>query len=68
MKPVTRRRFISSSQTTATIAAGSAVLGFPRLARSQSSGDQIVLALIGAGGRAANHAAACPSCRGVEFN
>ena len=65
---ITRRDFIKhSSQATAAIAAGSTVLGFPTIARAQSPGDQIVLALIGAGGRAAAHASGMSRLPGVEF-
>ena len=68
MNSLTRRRFIKhSSQTTAAIVAGSTVLGFPAITRAQSPGDQIVLALIGAGGRAAAHASGMSRLPGVEF-
>ena len=69
MKPITRRQFItSSSQATAVIAAGCAVLGFPTISRAQSPGDQIVLALIGAGGRASSLSAGMSRLPGVEFS
>ena len=68
MKPITRRRFIMHSFQAATaIAAGSGVLGFPTLATAQSPGDQLVLALIGAGGRAGSLAAGMSRLPGVEF-
>lgn len=68
MNSLTRRRFIKhSSQTTAAIVAGSTVLGFPAITKAQSPGDQIVLALIGAGGRAAAHASGMSRLPGVEF-
>ena len=67
-KPVTRRDFLATSgRTAATLAASSVLLTVPRLARSQSSGARIVLALIGAGGRAANHASGMAGLPGVEF-
>jgi hypothetical protein len=68
MNSINRRRFLASSgKATATMAAGSALLAFPRIARSQSEGNHIVLALIGAGGRAANHASGMSKLPGVEF-
>ncbi len=63
-----RRRFLqSSATTTAALAAGAAWLTAPRRARAQSPGDRIVLALIGAGGRASNHASGMSKLPGVEF-
>jgi hypothetical protein len=65
---ITRRRFLeSSSKTTGSLAAGAALLSVPQRARAQSPGDQIVLALIGAGGRGAVHATGMAQLPGVEF-
>lgn len=68
MNPITRRRFIAStSQTTAAITAGTAVIGFPAVLRSQGAGEPITLALIGAGGRGGSHASGMSRIPGVEF-
>jgi predicted dehydrogenase len=62
-----RRRFLSTSgRTTAALATGSAWLA-SRTARAQSPNDKVVLALIGAGGRAAAHASGMSKLPGVEF-
>jgi hypothetical protein len=66
--PITRRDFLATSgKTAATLAASSAAFSIPHLARSQSAEDPIVLALIGAGGRAAGHASGMSRLQGVEF-
>ncbi len=67
MKPITRRRFIVSASRTSAALAASSALPFPRRLRAQSPGDQIVLALIGAGGRASAHASGMARLPGVEF-
>ena len=68
LKSINRRRFLATSgQATATLAASATLLTIPRLARSQNPGDRIVLALIGAGGRAAGHASGMAGLPGVEF-
>ena len=67
-KSITRRRFLESSgKATASLAAGAALLSVPQRARAQSAGDQLVLALIGAGGRGAAHAMGMAQLPGVEF-
>ncbi len=69
-RSMSRRRFLArSSQTTVVLAAGSTLLTTPRPARAQAqaSRDRVVLALIGAGGRASNHAAGMSKLPGVEF-
>ena len=68
MNPVPRRQFIvNSTKAGASVAAGAAIAGFPSIVRSQSAGKPVVLALIGAGGRAASHAAGMSKLPGVEF-
>lgn len=63
-----RRRFIqSSATTTAALAAGSALFTSAQRVRAQSPGERIVLALIGAGGRASSHASGMSKLPGVEF-
>jgi len=65
---LSRRRFLATSgKATATLAASSALLTLPRIARSQSSSEPIVLALIGAGGRAGSHTSGMSKLPGVEF-
>ncbi|KAB2660709.1 MAG: Gfo/Idh/MocA family oxidoreductase [Verrucomicrobia bacterium] len=68
MIPISRRRFLETSgKTTATLAAGSALLALPRAARGEAPSNRVVLALVGAGGRAASHAAGMSALPGVEF-
>lgn len=68
MKFLSRRQFLETSgKTTASLAAGAGLLSTPRPARAQGAPDRVVLALIGAGGRAANHAAGMSALPGVEF-
>jgi predicted dehydrogenase len=67
-EPFSRRRFISKTGKSA-LAVGIApqLLHGQPASQAQSSGDRIVLALIGAGGRAASHAAGMSRLPGVEF-
>jgi predicted dehydrogenase len=62
---VTRRRFLTESGRTAVAAA--AVTTLRRAARAQSPANTIILALIGAGGRASSHASGFSKLPGVEF-
>jgi len=62
-----RRRFLGTSgRTTAALATGTGWLA-SRAARAQGANDKVVLALIGAGGRAAAHASGMSKLPGVEF-
>src|SRR5262249_50764345 len=48
LHPISRRRFLEQT------VAGAAVLGFPAILRSQSSGSRLNLVIIGCGGRGAS--------------
>ncbi len=62
-----RRRFLGTSgRTTAALATGAGWLA-SLSARAQSPSNKVVLALIGAGGRAAAHASGMSKLPGVEF-
>ncbi|MFM7818104.1 MAG: Gfo/Idh/MocA family protein, partial [Verrucomicrobiota bacterium] len=62
-----RRRFLGTSgRMTAALATGTGWLA-SRAARAQGANDKVVLALIGAGGRAAAHASGMSKLPGVEF-
>ncbi len=68
MNPIPRRQFIvGSAKATTAVASGAALLGFPSIARPQLAAKPVVLALIGAGGRAASHAAGMSQLPGVAF-
>ncbi|MEY3275597.1 MAG: hypothetical protein RL153_863 [Verrucomicrobiota bacterium] len=68
MNPIPRRQFIvESAKASTAVASGAALLGFPSIARPQSTAKPVVLALIGAGGRAASHAAGMSQLPGVAF-
>ncbi|MEN9676411.1 MAG: hypothetical protein RIS76_2307 [Verrucomicrobiota bacterium] len=68
MKSLNRRHFLATSgKATAALATSSTFFRAPLRAQAQSPANRIVLALIGAGGRAAQHAAAMSALPGVEF-
>jgi predicted dehydrogenase len=65
---VTRRHFIATGgRTTLTLGAGTAFLGARNTSHSQSPGNRVVLALVGAGGRGGSHASGMSRLPGVEF-
>lgn len=61
---VTRRHFLTA---TGTLAVGSTLVSQRSAVQAQSPSKQIVLALIGAGGRGSNHSAGMSRLPGVEF-
>lgn len=70
-KPVRRRHFLKSSGLLTagivTVPGTSSVVRLSPKVHAQSAGNRIVLALIGAGGRAAAHASGMSKIPGVEF-
>ena len=68
MKSINRRNFLATSgKATAALTTSSAIFTMRQPAQAQSPANRIVLALIGAGGRAGNHAAGMSRLPGVEF-
>lgn len=67
-KGIDRRQFIyGCAKGAAVVAAGTSALNFAGRANAQSANNKVVLALIGAGGRGAAHAAGMSKIENVEF-
>ena len=68
MSNVTRRDFVGkSTRGAAAMAAGASILGAPLSAKARSANEEVVLALIGAGGRGRMVTGSLLKCPGVQI-